>query len=37
MFRNIPWPQYPLPRSVEDIDMQNVRAFLMAGGRPLKV
>lgn len=37
MFRNIPWPQYPSPRSVQDIDVQNVRAFLMAGGRPLKV
>ncbi|KAF8479855.1 hypothetical protein JB92DRAFT_3102173 [Gautieria morchelliformis] len=37
MFCNIPWPQYPSPLSVEDIDVQNVRAFLLAGGRPLKV
>ena len=36
-FRNIPWPQYPSPRCVEDIKMQDVRAFLGASGRPLKV
>lgn len=36
-FQNIPWPQYPSPRCIEDIDTQNVQAFLKASGRPLKV
>lgn len=36
-FHTLPWPQFPSPKSIEDINTRGIRRFLLAGDINMKV